>query len=391
MSGVANYYREKAGIYQAKIRNLQRGGASSVVCAKEGCPWDIAAVIIQKDGKRENNVYTGTVVNGVRYPNSHIKGEVSPLVKCLSAQKAACVCQELWALMKMVKCTYKLREDIACKAAKKGRLAMAHTACCIQLKFASTVCWGEGADEKFSIVMERRNHIVDGKSHGRLVCYAASVPADGESAQCLGNVQFLNKAGDDISMSVCSYLVGKPCTFLTARHGVATVATENVADTTALPPLDVPVPHSDIVMVTYAAPLEAFAIPQVSIADPLVQDASHPDVLPVPTAVMPPPIMDAPSVTSSRLDLGNVSTSDVPVDPQYIEYDGAIINGVIKGEKASIVVPLATVESDAVQMADITRAEGQARGEGQQGGYFGRSSQTGGVHHPSFGFSTYRS
>jgi hypothetical protein len=32
----ATYYRQKAGMYQAKIRNLQRGGGSSVVCAVAG-------------------------------------------------------------------------------------------------------------------------------------------------------------------------------------------------------------------------------------------------------------------------------------------------------------------------------------------------------------------
>jgi hypothetical protein len=332
-------------------------------------------------GGRTNGVYSGTTVAGIKYPGARMKGEVSPKICCLTATQACHVSQELSAIMKMVKIYYRVRRDVATDAETYGKKTKAHTARSVQFKMAATICWGKGEKERFSIVFERRNHMVNGFCHGRLVCYAATIPVGTEDVKCLGNVEFLNKAGDSISMSICSYLVGKPVTFLAERHGVAIVATENVADTTALPPLDSPVSSSEIAHVISAAPIVATES-VAALTDPVSHEPLKEDEIAIPTAVMPP-MIDTSSVQDTPVrefpDKRMEETSDAIVD-QF--HEGAIVDGVLDGEKAAIAIPVVTAESDALPVATSMVPQ-------TGGGHFGRTQAGGNFHHPSFGFSTY--
>lgn len=358
-------------------RLRQSGGGDDKAIIEAGVPGEIASIIIQKDGKREDKVYSGTVVIGVRYPGSHIKGEASPLIECLTKQQECHVRCQVAALVAMVRSMYMQRQLLAAQADADGKKVMAHAIRSMPIKHAVVICWGKDSKQRFAIVAERRNHDVNGFCHGRLVIFATSAPIGAEKAECLGNVQFLNKAGNDITMSVVACLVGQTSCFLPERNGVATVATEQVAETTTLPPFEV----AEATTQAVSAPLIPMTEIELTEApiDPVTQEPEQSDVISVKTPAMPLLMQSAESADFSsnqdRASLNaNMETSDVPIDPEHIMFEGAIIDGTLDGQKTATVVPI-SISEPAVVSATQTG---------------GRRSQAGGnFHHPSFGFSTY--
>lgn len=368
-SDLASYYSRKADVYDAKIRRLQRGGVAPITpSAVSGIPEDIASIIIQNNGKRVDKVYCGKVVTGVTFPNSTIIGERSPLITVLSDEQALCVKDQVIELIAFVKNTYRLRLERSARYTDRGNASRAHASRNIQFKESLAISWGDKHEEcPFAITIGRGNKRIDSFLHGRLVMYAATVPAsEDEPVKCLGNVQFLNSAGNDITMSLCAYIIGKECTFFSEKSGVATFAIENVADSSAFPPV-------------HLAKVQAPTKPVEFIQN---DDTINSAVIKVETPVLPFPY----AVTDSIADT-NASGRDFPSPDQVTSEDplgldnttipGAIIEGTMRGDKVATVLPIEAIDSIATDVSKV-----------QTGGYFG-GGQAGGYNHPSFGFSTY--
>jgi hypothetical protein len=370
-SDLASYYAQKADVYEAKIRRLQRGGVPPIApSAVSGLPEDIASIVIQSNGKRVDKVYSGKVVAGVSFPQATIIGERSPLIISLSDEQASCVKEQVIELLAFVRNTYCLRLERSKRYSDRGNESRAHASKNIQFKESLVISWGDKPEEcPFAITIGRSNKRIDSFLHGQLMMYAVTVPSsENEVAKCLGNVQFLNSAGNDITMSLCTYIIGKPCTFLTEKSGVATVATENIADSSAFPPVN-------------TVKVQVQSKPVNLIQNDNTENSA---VIKIETPVMPLPIAadsvnSAIDMNASNREFPNPDqvTSEDPLGTENLIAQGAIIDGVMHGDKVATVMPIDVVDSAIVDVS-----------KNQKGGCFG-CNQIGGFNHPSFGFSTY--